>query len=81
MVEAHDERQVVDADRQRQRQQPDVVAQGQRDWAGGVVRIAAAGAADRSFSIPVYDGVRRFDVVGRILPKGDQTRGLLKVEL
>lgn len=43
--------------------------------------IAAAGAADRSFSIPVYDGVRRFDVVGRILPKGDQTRGLLKVEL
>ncbi len=43
--------------------------------------IAAAGAADRSFSIPVYDGVRRFDVVGRILPKGDQTRGVLKVEL
>jgi hypothetical protein len=43
--------------------------------------IATAGAADRSFSIPVYDGVRRFDVVGRILPKSDQTRGLVKVEL
>ena len=43
--------------------------------------IAAAGAADRSFSIPVYDGVRRFDVVGRVLPKADQTRGVLKVEL
>ncbi len=43
--------------------------------------IAATGAADRSFSIPVYDGVRRFDVVGRILPKGEQTHGVLKVEL
>jgi uncharacterized protein DUF3108 len=41
----------------------------------------AAGAAAHGFSIPVYDGARRFDVVGRVLPKQDQTDGLLRVEL
>lgn len=41
----------------------------------------AAGAANRSFSIPIYDGARRFDVVGRVLPKQDQTGGPLRVEL
>lgn len=39
------------------------------------------GAANRRFSIPVYDGVRRFDVVGEILPKREQTEGLLRVAL
>jgi hypothetical protein len=41
----------------------------------------AAGAANRDFSIPVYDGTRRFDVVARVLPKEDQSSGLLKVDL
>ena len=38
-------------------------------------------SADRSFTIPVYDGARRFDVVGRILPKKDAREGTLRVEL
>ena len=42
---------------------------------------AATKGENRSFSIPVYDGERRFDVVGRILPKTGQTGGLLRVEL
>jgi Protein of unknown function (DUF3108) len=42
---------------------------------------AAAGAANRGFSIPVYDGARRFDIVGRLLPKQDQVDGLLRVAL
>jgi uncharacterized protein DUF3108 len=40
-----------------------------------------AGAINRDFSIPVYDGSRRFDVVARVLPKEDQSSGLLKVDL
>lgn len=43
--------------------------------------IANASAANPRFSIPVYDGVRRFDVVGQILPKREQTRGLVRVAL
>jgi hypothetical protein len=42
---------------------------------------AGEGAPSGSFSIPVYDGARRFDVVGRILPKREQTAGTLRVEL
>jgi len=42
---------------------------------------AREGAPGGSFSIPVYDGARRFDVVGRVLPKGEQTAGALRVEL
>jgi Protein of unknown function (DUF3108) len=42
---------------------------------------AGAGAANRSFSIPVYDGTRRFDVLARLLPKKDQADGLLRVVL
>ncbi|HEY3909745.1 MAG TPA: DUF3108 domain-containing protein [Stellaceae bacterium] len=41
----------------------------------------AAGSANHDFSIPVYDGARRFDVVGRVLPKQNRTDGLLRVEL
>jgi hypothetical protein len=41
----------------------------------------ASGAANGGFSIPVYDGARRFDVVGRVLPKENQKSGLLRVEL
>jgi Protein of unknown function (DUF3108) len=33
------------------------------------------------FAVPVYDGARRFDVLGRILPKKEQTPGVLRVEL
>jgi hypothetical protein len=49
------------------------------------VRAAVAAhrtAAPRSrFSVPVYDGARRFDVIGRILPKSEHSPGLLPVEL
>ncbi len=41
----------------------------------------AAGLANRDFSIPVYDGARRFDVVGRVLPKRGRDDGVLRVEL
>jgi Protein of unknown function (DUF3108) len=33
------------------------------------------------FVIPVYDGARRFDIVGRILPKAEAREGALRVEL
>ena len=42
---------------------------------------AGRSARDASFTVPVYDGARRFDVLGRILPKEDQDRGVLRVEL
>jgi len=35
----------------------------------------------RSFSIPVYDGARRFDIVGRVLPKSNPADGTLRAEL
>jgi Protein of unknown function (DUF3108) len=34
-----------------------------------------------SFTIPVYDGARRFDVVGQMLPKQDAPDGTLRAEL
>jgi hypothetical protein len=34
-----------------------------------------------SFTIPVYDGARRFDIVGRILPKQNPSDGILRAEL
>jgi hypothetical protein len=33
------------------------------------------------FSIPVYDGARRFDVVGQMLPKPEASEGTLRAEL
>ena len=36
---------------------------------------------DGSFAIPVYDGARRFDILGRILPRKETTDTLLRVEL
>jgi hypothetical protein len=36
---------------------------------------------DGSFTIPVYDGARRFDVVGRILPKKGASDSILRAEL
>jgi len=33
------------------------------------------------FAIPVYDGARRFDIVGRMLPKTDRADGTLRAEL
>jgi hypothetical protein len=38
-------------------------------------------SADGSFAIPVYDGARRFDILGRILPKKDASEGTLHAEL
>ena len=38
-------------------------------------------AADGSFTVPVYDGARRFDILGHILPKKDASEGTLRVEL
>lgn len=44
--------------------------------------IAARGAAPGSrFAIPVYDGARRFDILARILPRAEQSPGLLRVAL
>jgi hypothetical protein len=37
--------------------------------------------SNASFTIPVYDGARRFDVVGRILPKPEPSDGALRVEI
>ena len=49
-------------------------------------RIRAAVAARKAtpnatFVVPVYDGTRRFDVLGRILPKDQQTPGVVRVEM
>jgi hypothetical protein len=38
-------------------------------------------SADGSFAVPVYDGARRFDILGRILPRKDASEGTLRVEL
>jgi hypothetical protein len=34
-----------------------------------------------SFSVPVYDGARRFDIVGRVLPRSNPADGTLRAEL
>jgi hypothetical protein len=34
-----------------------------------------------SFSIPVYDGARRFDILGQVLPKRQGSEGILRAEL
>jgi hypothetical protein len=47
-------------------------------------RIRAALRAPRrngGFTIPVYDGARRFDIVGHILPNKDASESILRVEL
>lgn len=49
-------------------------------------RIRAAVAAGKSapnttFVIPVYDGTRRFDIVGHMLPKAEQTTGTMRLAL
>jgi Protein of unknown function (DUF3108) len=36
---------------------------------------------DRSFTIPVYDGTRRFDILGRILPRKGPADGTIRAEL
>ena len=38
-------------------------------------------SADGAFTVPVYDGARRFDILGHILPKKDASEGTLGVEL
>jgi Protein of unknown function (DUF3108) len=38
-------------------------------------------AADGSFTIPVYDGARRFDILGHILPKKDASEATIRAEL
>ena len=38
-------------------------------------------SVDGSFAVPVYDGARRFDILGHILPKKDASEGTLRVEL
>jgi hypothetical protein len=48
------------------------------------VRAAIArsrAAPDTSFTVPVYDDARRFDVVGRVLPRDRRAPGKLQVEL
>lgn len=46
------------------------------------VAAAARGTApDTAFTVPVYDGTRRFDIVGQILPKPEQTPGTLRILL
>jgi hypothetical protein len=43
--------------------------------------IMAARAAGGSFTVPVYDGARRFDVIGHILPRNRQSPGTLRLDL
>lgn len=43
--------------------------------------LACHAAPNATFLVPVYDGARRFDVLGHILPKDPQTPGVLRVEL
>jgi hypothetical protein len=48
------------------------------------VRAEIAGkkaVTEAAFVVPVYDGTRRFDVVGHILPEAQQTAGVLRVAL
>ena len=42
---------------------------------------ASPRSAHSSFTIPVYDGARRFDILGHILPKKDASEGTLRAEL
>jgi hypothetical protein len=42
---------------------------------------APQNSAYGSFAIPVYDGARRFDILGHILPKKDASEGTLRAEL
>jgi hypothetical protein len=42
------------------------------------LRTAGSG---RRFTIPVYDGARRFDIVGEILPRNSSADGTLRAEL
>jgi hypothetical protein len=43
--------------------------------------IAAARAAGGSFTVPVYDGTRRFNVIGHILPRDRMRSGTLRLTL
>ncbi|MGH7039741.1 MAG: DUF3108 domain-containing protein [Stellaceae bacterium] len=43
--------------------------------------IAAAPVPGASFTVPVYDGTRRFDVVGRILSRSRGNPGTLRLDL
>lgn len=43
--------------------------------------IAAARVEGGSFTVPVYDGARRFDVIGHIPPKERQNPGTLRLDL
>jgi hypothetical protein len=54
------------------------------DPLSAIERIRGALRARRpggSFVIPVYDGARRFDIVGSVLPKGDPPDGTLRAQL
>jgi Protein of unknown function (DUF3108) len=48
---------------------------------GAVAARLAATATTAAFVVPVYDGTRRFDVVGHILPKAEQGPGVLRIAL
>jgi hypothetical protein len=43
--------------------------------------IAAARAKGGSFVVPVYDGARRFDVIGHVLPQDKARPGTLRLDL
>jgi hypothetical protein len=47
----------------------------------GIREALRAARSEGSFSIPVYDGARRFDIVGRVLPKSNPADGTLRAEL
>jgi hypothetical protein len=44
-------------------------------------RALRAAARGGSFTIPVYDGARRFDILGHVLPKKEPSEGALHAEL
>jgi hypothetical protein len=45
------------------------------------IRAALRASERDSFKIPVYDGARRFDIVGGVLPKASPADGIIRAEL
>jgi hypothetical protein len=43
--------------------------------------VAAARADGAPFTVPVYDGARRFDVIGHLLPRSGRSPGVLRLVL
>jgi hypothetical protein len=63
---------------------PETFRRNALDPLSALERLRAALRASRpagGFTIPVYDGARRFDILGRLLPRRDAAEGTLRAEL